>query len=258
MNANGVPYSSPGLRGTRHPGSSSHQTPQPQRGCAPCDARSAMPDGTALRFDVSPAHTQGRPHCIRPTLGWRTESRWDRNPVALIFHLFYANGVSPSSPGLRWLARYPGSMSRIISQPQRGCAPCDAPPAIADGTALRFDVSPAHTQGRPHCIRPTLGWRTESRWDRNPVALIFHLFYANGVSPSSPGLRWLARYPGSMSRIISQPQRGCAPCDAASSNPDGTALRFDIFRRIPQGRPRFTRPTLGWRAESLWDRNHGA
>ena len=168
-----------------------------------------------------------------------------------------ANGVPSSSPGLRG-TRYPGLWSRKTPQPQRGCAPCDAPPAIADGTALRFDVSPAHTQGRPHCIRPTLGWRTESRWDRNPVALIFHLFYANGVSPSSPGLRWLARYPGSMSRIISQPQRGCAPCDAASSNPDGTALRFDIFRRIPQGRPRFTRPTLGWRAESLWDRNHGA
>ena len=168
-----------------------------------------------------------------------------------------ANGVSLSSPGLRG-TRYPGLWSRKTPQPQRGCAPCDAPPAIADGTALRFDVSPAHTQGRPQCIRPTLGWRTESRWDRNPVALIFHLFYANGVSPSSPGLRWLARYPGSMSRIISQPQRGCAPCDAASSNPDGTALRFDIFRRIPQGRPRFTRPTLGWRAESLWDRNHGA
>ena len=55
MNANGVPYSSPGLRGTRHPGSSSHQTPQPQRGCAPCDARSTPSDGTALRFDTSAA-----------------------------------------------------------------------------------------------------------------------------------------------------------------------------------------------------------
>jgi hypothetical protein len=101
--------------------------------------------------------------------------------------------------------------------------PPSTPP---DGTALRFDILAAHTQGRPHCIRPTLGWRTESRWDRNPVALIFHLFYANGVSSFSPGLRG-TRYPGTMSPHTFQPQRGCAPNHARSTPPDGTALRFD-------------------------------
>jgi hypothetical protein len=159
MNANGVPPSSPGLRGTRYPGLWFRKMIQPQRGCAPCDARHTPQDGTALRFDISPAHTQGRPHCIRPTLGWRTESRWDRNPVALISHLSYANGFPSSSPGLRG-TRYPGLWSRKMIQPQRGCAPCAARSTPPDGTALRFDISPAHSQGRPHFIRPTLGWRS--------------------------------------------------------------------------------------------------
>jgi hypothetical protein len=51
MNANGVPTSSPGLRGTRYPGLWFRKMIQPQRGCAPCDAALAIPDGTALRFD---------------------------------------------------------------------------------------------------------------------------------------------------------------------------------------------------------------
>ena len=144
MNANGVPSSSPGLRGTRYPGTPSPHTSQPQRGCAPCDVRSTPPDGTALRFDISVAHSQGRPHCIRPTLGWRTESRWDRNHGTVNLHLCYANGVPPSSPGLRSQDRYPVSRPDQTIQPQRGCAPCDAASANPDGTALRFDSFVAH------------------------------------------------------------------------------------------------------------------
>jgi hypothetical protein len=56
MNANGVPPFSPGLRSSdRYPGTPSPHTSQPQRGCAPCDARSTPSDGTALRFDSSSA-----------------------------------------------------------------------------------------------------------------------------------------------------------------------------------------------------------
>lgn len=56
MNANGVSPSSPGLRGTRYPGSLTRKTSQPQRGCAPCDDRLTPSDGTALRFGSLVAH----------------------------------------------------------------------------------------------------------------------------------------------------------------------------------------------------------
>jgi len=36
-NANGVPSSSPGLRGTRYPATPAPHEFRPQRGCAPCD-----------------------------------------------------------------------------------------------------------------------------------------------------------------------------------------------------------------------------
>jgi len=104
---------------------------------------STSPDRTALRFDISVAHSQGRPHCIRPTLGPRTESLWDRNHGTANSHLCYANGVPSSSPGLRG-TRNPGTPSPHTSQPQRGCALCDVPPSTPpDGTALRFDSSSA-------------------------------------------------------------------------------------------------------------------
>jgi hypothetical protein len=135
MNANGVPPSSPGLRGTRYPGFTvAHlnrpNTHQPHRGCASNDLRSVPAGGTALRFDISRrAHSQGRPHCIRPTLGWRAISRWDMNDGALDAHVFNANGVSSSSPGLRD-TRYPGITVAHpnrpdANQPHRGCAPND-------------------------------------------------------------------------------------------------------------------------------------
>jgi len=261
MNANGVPPSSPGLRGTRYPGIPSRHASQPQRGCAPCDVAPANPGGTALRFVIPITRPQGRPHCIRPTLGWRAKSRWDMNHGALDVHLFNANGVQPSSPGLRG-TRYPGSSSHPTSQPQRGCVPCDARSTPPGGTALRFNGSRTRPQGRPHCIRPTLGWRAISRWDINHGAWDAHLFNANGVPPSSPGLRG-TRYPGITVAHVNrpdanQPHRCCAPNNARSVHAAGTALRFDISRHAPQGRPHCIRPTLGWRAISRWDMNHGA
>ncbi len=81
MNANGVPPSSPGLRVSRYPGSGSRHANQPQRGCVPTDVRPTAPAGTALRFNMLRRAPQGRPHCTRPTLGWRVESRWDMNPL---------------------------------------------------------------------------------------------------------------------------------------------------------------------------------
>ncbi len=177
--------------------------------------------------------------------------------MKLNFAIFYANGVPTFSPGLRSSDRYPGRTSPDTIQPQRGCAPNGARPAPIDGTALRFDNLCARSQGRPHCIRPTLGWRTESRWDRNPVALNSHLSYAKGVPSSSPGLRSPDRYPGTTRRGTIQPQRGCAPNGARFSPLAGTALRFMIPRACSQGRPHCIRLTLGWRSESRWDWTHG-
>jgi hypothetical protein len=84
--------------------------------------------------------------------------------MKLNFAIFYANGVPTFSPGLRSSDRYPGRTSPDTIQPQRGCAPNGARPAPIDGTALRFDVSSARSQGRPHCIRPSLGWRSKRPW----------------------------------------------------------------------------------------------
>ena len=122
----------------------------------------------------------------------------------------YANGVPSFSLGLRSADRYPSRTSPDTIQPQRGCAPHGARPAPIDGTALRFDILCACPEGRPHCIRPTLGWRAQSRWDKNHGIIMAPLSYANGVPSSSPGLRG-TRYPGSSPRKTFQPQRGCVP-----------------------------------------------
>ena len=132
--------------------------------------RAPRSGGTALRFILNPAWSQGRPHFIRPTLGWRAESLWDRAPgnldafawmpvavaaaaadspaveasavaspaasastaaaAAAAAGIEYANGVTPSSPGLR-APRYLGNPSppstnptgvaaRTLSAPPRG------------------------------------------------------------------------------------------------------------------------------------------
>ena len=188
MNVNGVPSSSPGLRSSdRYPGSPSPQTIQPQRGCAPCDAASTKPDGTALRFGSFVAH-EPRVGLILFGQPWAE----GRKPVGLmdsnitgiasfpIYSFPYANGVPTFSPGLRG-TRYPGLWSRETIQPQRGCAPCDAASTKPDGTALRFGSFVAHEPrvglisfGQPwaggrnavgvNFIRPTPGWRTEALW----------------------------------------------------------------------------------------------
>jgi hypothetical protein len=169
MNANGVPTSSPGLRGTRYPGSWSRQTSQPPRGCAPNDARSAMPDGTALRFDSSSAPIP-RVGLISFGQPWAE----GRKPVGL--GIPYANGVSSSSlglpspdgyprAGLRSLDRYPGTPSPHASQPQRGCAPCAVRSTPPDGTALRFDSS---SNPNPRVARSAQPWAG----GRKPVGLL--------------------------------------------------------------------------------------
>ena len=75
-----------------------------------------------------------------------------------------------------------GSIPRIY-RPYRNCGPVGvwtwfgrglvvvqcAP--RSGGTALRFSLKQAWSQGRPHFIRPTLGLRAESLWDRAPGTL---------------------------------------------------------------------------------------
>jgi hypothetical protein len=112
----------------------------------------------------------------RQVEGERIEYKAGWNPDDFL----YANGVSPFSPGLQSSDRYPGTPSPHAFQPQRGCVLCDVRRTQPDGTALRFDVFITDTQGRPHCIRPTLGWRTKSRWDRNEAN--GHIQLVTGVS----------------------------------------------------------------------------
>jgi hypothetical protein len=159
FNANGVSSSSPGLRGTRYPGTSSDHASQPQRGCAPCDVATTNPDGTALRFNSSTApdprvgliafgqpwaegrkpvglmdsNTNGISSCASHRSGYL-----DVIPALPSSRSPNANGVPSFSPGLRG-TRYPMTHAPHASQPQRGCASCDAIAAYPDGTALRFD-----------------------------------------------------------------------------------------------------------------------
>jgi hypothetical protein len=102
--ANGVPASSPGWRGTRYPGTTPEPMGQPQRGCGPYNAHPAPTAGTAWRFDPLANLSQGRPHSIRPTLGWRTVSRWDMD-----------HGIPP-------LISLPDAMIHVISPVLAGSA----------------------------------------------------------------------------------------------------------------------------------------
>ena len=67
-------------RVARHalPGTPSPHASQPQRGCAPCDARSPPPDGTALRFDSSSSNPN--PRVARSAQPWAG----GRKPVGLL------------------------------------------------------------------------------------------------------------------------------------------------------------------------------
>jgi hypothetical protein len=278
--ANGVSPSSPGLRGPRYPGSGHPHTTTPT-GLRPV-RRPFHPIGrnrVAVQF-IRGTRTQGRPHYIRPTLGWRAESRWDRRSWLLIgaapprdgIASFltppfpYANGVSPSSPGLRG-PRYPGSGHPHTTTPT-GLRPVRRPshPIGRNRVAVQSEGG-IHSQGRPHSIRPTLGWRAESRWDRRSWLLIgaapprdgIASFltppfpYANGVSPSSPGLRG-PRYPGSGHPPTTTPT-GLRPVRRPSHPIGRNRVAVQSEGGIhSQGRPHSIRPTLGWRAESRWDR----
>ena len=160
-------------------GPTSRETIQPQRGCASCAVLPSVTAGTALRFNRYSTHSQGRPHSIRPTPGWRPQAlrAWGpstrpqhSSPNAFLAKRRRHSALQPgrfptptafpaSSPGLRSRDRYPGTMSRETIQPQRGCASYAVLPSVPAGTALRFNRYSTHSQGRPHSIRPTSGWR---------------------------------------------------------------------------------------------------
>ncbi len=181
--ATGVPSFSPGLRGTRYPGTSSHHTSQPQRGCAPCDAALANPDGTALRFDF-PTARNPRVGLIAFGQPWAG----GRKPVRLDGHVPRSIPASSNVPGIISSMRTaPPNANRFFPS-----APSSSP--NANGFSLSASSSSSN---------------------------------ATGVPFFSPGMRG-TRYPGTSFHHASQPQRGCAPCDAATANPDGTALRFDF------------------------------
>src|SRR5258708_1989126 len=76
-NPNGIPASSPGLRGTSYPGSASNRSHQPQWGCG----GSHLPFVPQVR--LNPVGVAGGVRSISQgssclaTLGWRTQSLWD-------------------------------------------------------------------------------------------------------------------------------------------------------------------------------------
>ncbi len=84
-NPNGIPTESPGLRGTRYPGSPSNKHPQPQRGCGPSHhtvARDVRHNPVGVDSNLSRSPKVG----AAPTLGWWPQSLWDcSRPNAIRF-----------------------------------------------------------------------------------------------------------------------------------------------------------------------------
>ena len=77
-NPNGIPTESPGLRGTRYPGSPSNKHPQPQRGCGPSHhtvARDVRHNPVGVDSNLSRSPKVG----AAPTLGW-----CGRNPFGIV------------------------------------------------------------------------------------------------------------------------------------------------------------------------------
>ena len=64
-----------------------------------------------------------------------------------------------SRPPAQDCGRQTATLGPKTVQPQRGCAPNAVPASVQAGTALRFNRYSARSQGGPHSIRPTLGWR---------------------------------------------------------------------------------------------------
>jgi len=145
FNANGVPPSSPGLRGTRYPGTTFPPHDPTATRLRPVRRRTHEPgrNRVAVRF-IFGTRSQGRPHCIRPTLGWRTQARW-ANEFQHQRHFIMS--VAPVSLPRRHF----GPPIIRISQRQRR-------------SALQPRVARHALPWGPHCIRPTLGWRAEARW----------------------------------------------------------------------------------------------
>jgi hypothetical protein len=205
--ANGVPSPSPGLRGTRYPGSLPRKTSQPQRGCAPCDATPANPGGTTLRFGSFAAH-EPRVGLIAFGQPWAE----GRKPVGLM-----DSGSCESEEHMLNLVHY-----RLPCANTRAFGACDTlnvkmrchmRPFPQSFNALEFEGFRRHA--------PFLQI-VRSLAAQSPAP------YANGVPSSSPELRG-TRYPGSSPRKTSQPQRGCAR--AVSSRALETA-RIEILTAL--------------------------
>jgi len=183
--SNGILSQSPGLRGTRYPGSSSQKHHQPQRGCGhsrPSIARDLRRNRVAVvsisepEPKVAPNHRgnlglEGAIPLGLPKCGCRVALT--RRAAAGIPARFFSQsslragcpavaaapargpriptGFRPKAqgcagPGRTGDQRYPGSSSNQYFQPQRGCG--------------HFRT---YTQGR-RCT-PTLGWWAQSLWD---------------------------------------------------------------------------------------------
>jgi hypothetical protein len=173
--------------------------------------------------------SQGRPHFIRPTLGWRAESLWDRRS---------------------WLLR-----GTVLSR-RRHSHPCQRSRRNSP-TAFRPPPKGGFLRQRRSSLQSRLR------------------LYANGVPSSSQ--RWVftptvvlpSVQVASLRQRRSVPQprvaRPALPWVISPTHPNpngvasrgrrgGTPLGFMRLVGRSQGRPHFIRPTLGWRAESLWDK----
>ena len=192
---------------------------QLRRGCAPLDAAATIADGTALRFDPLPVDTQGRPHCIRPTLGWRMEARWDRNHAILVFHLssflrqrrFVLEPRVAVGRPLPWVYvptirfnRNAVARCAMFAAPNRAEPRCGSIlcPLIPKVGLIVFGQPWAGGRKPVGLSLTAFGQPWAGGW--KPVGIrimpfwlfIFHLSCANGVSSLSPGLRSAGRYPG--------------------------------------------------------------
>ena len=220
--ANGVPSSSPGLRGTRYPGTRPHHRSQPQRGCAPFAARFTPPDGTALRFGISTRVPRvGLIAFDQPWAGGRN-----------------AVGVSRIRPSVGWKAKH---RWRICIRP-----------SVSWRTERRWRI----------CIRPTLGWRPETRWangfqyhrrfanDASAHGALRQRRFILQPRVARDALPWDASPPHVPTATRLRPVR--RPTHATGRN--RVAVRY--FHACSHGRSHCIRPTLGWRTIRRWRISH--